>query len=674
MPALAAVLCASTLVACGGPDEAGDAGPSWAPRAATVAGLATVAEADADGFRLHTASGDKTFLPGINLGSTVPLQQPGEVGTIPAEQYATWLRQMAGLGIRVVRVYTLLPPGFYDELAAFNEAHPDDPLYLVQGVYLPDESYVEPDRTLYDRSVDESLSEELRDISDAVHGDLVRPETPGRASGRYATDVSAWLAAWIVGVEWDPAATARTDRVEAGAAYEPGRYFVAEDGATATERWIATHLDELAGWEAERGTAAPVAFVNWPTTDPLEHPQEPREQEDLVGVDAMHVLPTDAWPAGTFASFHAYPYYPDFQRYEPGLQETRWQGRTDPYAGYIAALRDHFAGTMPLLVTEFAVPSSLGSAHSGPLGRDQGAHTEQEAMAMTADMMRLLEAQGAAGAFVFSWEDEWFKKTWNTLEHQDGERRQLWHDPLTNEQWFGLVATDPDPLPDAAAESVPDAGAFEYVHVWADASWVHLEVTLREQLPQVLRIGADVLPGRGGTDYLIEADTGAREAVLEVRRELDPIRLDTEERPYRPEEAEAWHPYSLLINHTAVVDGTTLEPEYEEVGDLVEGSWDPDVEGYDSTATWQVDEERRTVRLRIPWSMLGFSDPSSRQVLGEGTPAERTVVDGIDWALDADGETTELAFTWPTWNFTTYRPREKAGLGVLEEAYRALAP
>ncbi len=58
---------------------------------------------------------------------------------------------------------------------------------------------------------------------------------------------------------------------------------------------------------------------------------------------------------------------------------------------------------MPLLTTEYGVPSSLGAAHVGPLGRDQGDHTEQEAMATNADLMRMLEDKGVSGAFVFSW-------------------------------------------------------------------------------------------------------------------------------------------------------------------------------------------------------------------------------------------------------------------------------
>ena len=74
---------------------------------------------------------------------------------------------------------------------------------------------------------------------------------------------------------------------------------------------------------------------------------------------------------------------------------------------------------------------------------------------MNADMMRMMEDKGIGGAFVFAWTDEWFKRTWNTMEHQDAERRQLWHDPLTNEQWFGLIATDPDPVADAAVEMMP---------------------------------------------------------------------------------------------------------------------------------------------------------------------------------------------------------------------------
>ena len=80
-------------------------------------------------------------------------------------------------------------------------------------------------------------------------------------------------------------------------------------------------MDELATAEVTRGRTMPIAFVNWPTTDPLRHPDEPQRTEDAVGLDANHVRSTSAWPGGTFASYHAYPYYPDFQRHEPALRD-----------------------------------------------------------------------------------------------------------------------------------------------------------------------------------------------------------------------------------------------------------------------------------------------------------------------------------------------------------------
>jgi hypothetical protein len=402
----------------------------------------------------------------------------------------------------------------------------------------------------------------------------------------------------------------------------------------------------------------------------LEHPTEPLASEDAVSVDAMNVLPTKAWPGGTFASFHAYPYYPDFQRDEPGLEKTRWEGEPDRYAGYLASLQKYFAPKMPLVVSEFGVPSSLGSAHAGTRGRDQGSHSEQEAMAMDASMLRMMADLGVAGGFVFSWEDEWFKRTWNTQEHTDPERRQLWHDPLTNEQWFGITATDTKQVPDAATELVPEGGATKYVYVWADYSYVNIEVTGRAGAPRRLRVDADVVPGPQKSDYRLLLDTRAGTGQMQVRRALDPVRLDVRGASYRPDQSAPWHDLVLLTNRA--LKGRPAE--YDPVGRLVEGTWDPRDPAYDSMATWRVDEKQDTVKVRLPWSMLGMADPSSRLALGEGRPAARVKIPGITFSLDVDGEQQQLDLTWPTWNRVEYTTRVKAGADVLAKAYADLAP
>jgi hypothetical protein len=638
---------------------------SWAPQPARQAGLTTLATSGPNGFRLSTAGGVRTFLPGVNLGSTTPLHQPGEVGTITRRDFRRWIETMGKMRIPLVRIYTLLPPAFYEELNGYNARHPDSPVYLVQGVYLPNEgAYLEPEQTLFDADTDKTFARELADVSAAVHGDLTRPQTRGQASGRYTQDVSRWLVAWIIGVEWDGEATLRTDRVRAAAPRHRGRYFSSTPNASPTERWLAKHMDALATLEAKRGVSTPIAFVNWPTTDPLKHPTEPLEREDLVGIDANHVLPSKAWPGGTFASFHVYPYYPDFQRYEPGLEATQWRGEADRYAGYLTSLRDHFAGTMPLVISEFGVPSALGSAHHGPRGRDQGGHSERAAMAIDADLMRLIAHLELGGAFVFAWSDEWFKRTWNTVEHQTPTRLQLWHDPLTNEQWFGMIATDPDPLPDTSTEIAPQRGAIERVHAWADASWVHLDVAFRSKAPSQFVVDADVVPGPGKADYRLRVDRGS--ATMQVRRALDPIRLDVGEPSYRPGTDDAWHTYALITNRTYLKPGVSSGAEYQYVGRLVRGNWNPKSKDYNSLATWS--RQGKRIQLRLPWSLLGMADPSSRTALGEGKPAEFVRVSGIRFTMTAGQTRLPVRFDWDKWNYTTYSERPKAGLKTLTDA------
>jgi hypothetical protein len=326
-----------------------------------------------------------------------------------------------------------------------------------------------------------------------------------------------------------------------------------------------------------------------------------------------------------------------------------------------------------LLITEFGVPSSLGSAHLGTNGRDQGGHTEQQAMAIDANLLRLIKAQGVGAGFVFEWTDEWFKRTWNTEEHQlPGQlRRQLWHDALTNEQWFGAVATDSDRILYAAHDFSPPSGPLKVVHVDADATYVYLDVTAKGALPKRLVISANTVPGPQVADYRIDVDLARPNAQVYVRAALDPIRLDTSVPDYQPDVGKPWHRFRLIINRALTLHGKAYAPEFQDVGHLVEGSWDPSSPRFDSLSTWRRDG--KTVRLRVPWGMLGMADPSSRLALGEGNPAKGVKIKGIGLTFDADGQRSTMTYSWPPWNYLLYTERPKAGIDVLAKALRQTA-
>ncbi|HEX5617042.1 MAG TPA: hypothetical protein VFX51_01405 [Solirubrobacteraceae bacterium] len=658
-----------------------------------------IAAATADGFA-------PLFWAGVNLGSTIPGRQPGEVAAA-REDYDRWLAGMGDLGVRVVRIYTILRPAFYDALSAYNTAHPEQPIFLMQGVWVPEEE-LNATGNAYDPSVTQGFEAEIADAVDVVHGDASLPERLGHAGGTYGSDVSRWLLAFSIGIEWDPNAVRSTDERNAGAEPYDGRYFRAGRDATPMESWIASMLDHTAELDAKRGWSRPLTFTNWLTLDPLEHPEEPLPQEDLVSVDATHVSATDAWPGGFFASYHAYPYYPDFMSLTERYQQYKRQrdGKTDPYAGYLHELRAHH-GDQAVAITEFGVPSSSGVAHLGPIGRDQGDHSEQEALAIDADLLRDIHEEGFASGVVFEWTDEWFKFTWNTIDLElPRDRRQLWRNDLTNEEHFGVVAAEPRTEPvvtldgrgdeweangsQVLAESRNDVREVRAVR---DEEYLYLRLRLDEpgswrQWP--ITIGLDVrpggnagLPGRPGVfpDADVALIVGPENAELLQAAWWEPTRIryglgygyiDVDPADMKPGSGKWVHPLQILNRpQTVPSTGETRPAELHEIDSLTIA----DEEGFDQRTL--VAAQRDVVEVRLPWALLGFADPSSLKLFVEhpdeptstkpAGPIQAAVVMGEDPLL------TTARYGWEPWNEVAWHERRKAGFDDLADTLRDLS-
>jgi hypothetical protein len=665
---------------------------------------ASVAAATADGFV-------PLFWAGVNLGSTVPGRQPGEVAATRTE-YDRWFEGMGDLGARVVRIYTILRPDFYDALAAYNESHADRPLFFIQGVWIPEEEFVATGNA-YAPAVTDGFEAEIDDAVAVVHGDAKLPERRGHAGGAFTTDVSQWLLAWSIGVEWDPQAVQSTDRINAGEEPYRGRYVRSSAEATPMESWIASMLDHTASQDAARGWSRPLTFTNWLTLDPLDHGDyEPLPDEDLVSVDATHIAATDAWPGGFFASYHAYPYYPDFLTNTPEYQEYErpGDGVVDPYSGYLNALRAHH-GDQAVMVTELGIPSSLGVAHNGPLDRDQGNHSEEEALAMNAQMLRDLEEEGYAGGILFEWIDEWFKFTWNTLELElPGDRRQLWKNDLTNEKFFGLVGAEPGTEPvvvlDGSNEEwegngsqviAESEGPVSEVRAVKDERALYLGLLLDEPeswREQPVTVGIDVRPGenRGlpanpgvypqadvavviGPDDQADLLQAAWWEPTRIRYGLGFGHVDVDAAEME-EGSGVWvRPLQILNRPTTVpATGEKKPSELYELGPFPFGSTDPGSPDFDDRTIVAADGD--VIELRLPWALLGFSDPSSLTLYDEQPDGPtRTLEAGrLGIAVLAGGELLETTgYAWDPWQRVTWHERRKEGFSDLADTMRELS-
>jgi hypothetical protein len=133
-------------------------------------------------------------------------------------------------------------------------------------------------------------------------------------------------------------------------------------------------------------------------------------------------------------------------------------------------------------------------------------------MHMGADMLRGIKEEGYAAGVLLAWTDEWFKFTWNTIDLElPGDRRQLWRNDLTNEEHFGVIASEPGSQPvvefdgDEAewAENgsqvlAESRGAVREVRAVKDEQYLYLRLRLNEAdswRQEPITVGLDVRDG-----------------------------------------------------------------------------------------------------------------------------------------------------------------------------------
>jgi hypothetical protein len=715
--------------------------------------LAYPARTNRDRFEVRTARGWEPFyIKGVNLGAALPGKHPSEFPD--SATYVRWIEGMAGMGANTIRVYTIHPPHFYGALYEWNSRHPDAPLWVIHGVWAelpPEDDFANP-------GWEGEFFQEMRRVVDLLHGRADIPVRPGHAGGYYTADVSPWVLAYIIGREWEPFSVVAFNELRPELQGYRGRFLTVE-GGTPMDAWLGKASEYIVAYETDTYRAQrPVAYTNWPTLDPLTHPTEstvaqeidirqrlgervdarPLEYDnDATGLDANLVTPTAAFPAGYFASYHAYPYYPDFMVLDPGYAAARSSEGPSNYFGYLTELKRHH-DHMPVIISEYGVPASIGSAHLQPQGWHHGGHTEAQMAEVNARLTREIAESGMAGGAIFAWIDEWFKKNWIVIEFEIPlERNRLWYNRLDAEQHYGMLAEDP-------GEVVPGATLAQRTASWRrmPALYQTAEGTLRAaadeaylwlffegaggRLPEELMLGFDILKPQAG-DFRWPNRIGQRlpvglEFALTAREDEVRLMVDPPSNPFAidlinvipgqpgpPPEIDNnlpgffWgryqqrfkRPYVSQPNEDGVYDSLRVVTNRRRFGrDGTEYAGF----GYDRGVLWRGgppdgmwERGDGVLEIRIPWMLLNFTDPSERRVLQdpEGQiPGEfgTTTVDGIRilaaartgsrWTQwPAGGRANDVAFfTWPTWEEPRYRERARPVYDAMRETFRTMNP
>ena len=384
-------------------------------------------------YRVAEGEFQEFSIRGVNMG----LGKPGYYATeysITKEEYLRWFSQMQEMGANILRVYTLAKPEFYEAFYEYNQGR-ENPLYLIHGVWV-DDYLINSTYSALDKEFSEPFLRDCKVIVDVIHGRYKKGDNASVFPDRYKWDISEWVYGYIIGIEWESTLVTYTNGYCEQEPQYDGTYFYTE-GAENFEIFLATVGDQMIDYETRKyGTQRVFAFSNWATTDPLDHDDSVEEYfEKSACVDVEHIKCKETFVPGQFASYHIYPYYPDYYSFLDEHEE-------NTYLQYLKEINDHHS--MPVVISEFGVSSSraMAAVEEG-LGRNQGAMSETEQGEALISMYEDIMAAGSNGGIVFTWQDEWFKRTWNTMANINLDATPYWSDYQTNEQYFGLLSFDP---------------------------------------------------------------------------------------------------------------------------------------------------------------------------------------------------------------------------------------
>ncbi len=631
------------------------------------------------------SSWDRFYVLGANLGPAAPGFFPGQP-PFQGSYYTQWLRYTEQANANVIRAYTLLPPAFYR--AYRHHVREGGKIRLYQQIWVGDP----PGKDLYETKFVEETRREIRFVVDAIHGRGDVPPKYARGSGVYENNIAEHVAALMLGRELEASVVLRTDLLNPGKNKFEGKY-ITVSGGTPSEVWFAEMLDYLVGYETDTyNWQHPVAIVNWPPLDPLRHPTEasiaeevrirtrrgealaaPKEVEDdndTASIDESKFRATPAYQAGLFASYHVYPYYPDFLILDPQYLNARDSEGPNPMFGYLKKLREKIPH--PLVISEYGVPSSIGISHFHPYGWHHGGHNEQQQAELLTRFTRSIRESGCAGGVVFSLIDEWYKHNWLTVDfEQPLDRTPLWLNELDPEKRYGLVGfrtsrwklfggdaaawgterriyqasgASPEGVPTVESVQVAEDEAFLYLRLNLncldcrgpgrrpdgkpdfDQAAFAVALNTSPTLAGVQQMPFGNLTLSGGANFLLYLrDSGY--ARLLVADNYNPYRIMGKG---VGAETELGYRRGLSITRDArgsfdefIVetnrqrygrDGTVYRGQRYSRSILRYGSRNPSAADFDSLAEWYADVNQRAILVRIPWGKLLVTDPSNLHV------------------------------------------------------------
>ncbi len=588
----------------------------------------------------------KITIKGVNVDNFVPGNNPSDYA-ITKDIWVRWFKLISEMGANTIKITNIYDPKFYNAFYEYN-SKAEKPLYLIQGITVSD--YVNNNANdAYTGDFYKKLREDGMCAIDVVHGQRNIMDNNIHGSGVYRKDISKWVLGYLVGNEWISATIAYTNNKNEGGVFR-GKYLSTVESANAFEVMLCDVMDTMVSYESSKyHEQRLISFSNDPAYDPFIYD----EGYDLLYnkyVDIDIEVIKQRHFKGLFAAYSIYELCDDYDRAlslrtKNKLHNMEEITHKDSYLhGYLEILSKYHS--YPVVVTSFECSTSRGVMKSN------NPYTEAEQGEILVNSYNNIMNSGAKGAFIECWQDSWVKQSYNTRYALNTTHSENWHDRQTVSQNKGLLAFEPvnkyhkvyldGDFSDF--DKTPLVGTFGdfTVSYSYDAEYAYFLIRGTEKFDSsLMHFVFDITPNSGalgytendrnltfdrGVDFILCLD-GKENSRLLVQERYDSFTENFTDALYRkdafatppPKDSKNFAVVGMLQQIQSAdlfADADMSIDEYLELvkvqrydtGVLKHGITNPSSENFDSLADFCFG--RDGVEIRIPWTLLNFSDPS----------------------------------------------------------------
>lgn len=581
---------------------------------------------------------EKLEIVGVGLDSTKPGAFPSE-NLVNEEDYLRWIKDIYDMGANCIKVSNLMGANFYKALDKFNKDK-KNPIYLMQGIYF-DEKLLKNGKDPQGSKASSAFKDNIKLVIDSVHGNPYNKEKPDILQV-YKTDISKYVIGYSLGIQFAKHDLIYTEIMNNKKPYD-GKYMYTDKNSSSFESYLAKMGDYAVDYEfSTYKKQSLISFIGTSAHHIASSVENPNKKNILSSkdtneefknfIDVEDIKAKRGLKTGIVASYNIYPSYTELKEYDGNI------GR------YFEDINKHYS--IPVIIGEIGVPSSRSGGDFNE-NIDKGYITEQEQGKALVDIYKAVKKSKLAGCFIFEFQDSWYSSSWNTKDNKILDRSAYWSDAQTYSQSFGLMTFEPGrlkvtPYPDDKLDEWSEKNVIskdkDYsLSMQSDEKYLYFMIKSSDKTSlkkDDIYIDLDTTPKSGSkksTQYGLQFDNPV-DFIIKINDQGNSMVMAQEY--YNGfdfyENKSLYEKRPDLIKHTPDMDyfspiyietrpkmfiksqGETKEKVTYETGKLTKGNSNPKSKDFNSAADYYMGNDY--VEVRIPWALLNFMDPSTKQI------------------------------------------------------------